>query len=458
MDLVGVVDVDGDGNVNLAPHVDLRGRRFTATAILGPALRASHGDLRYPGALSFLLGINMPWGAFAGHDFGLRPHGWGEARQDWDAIEAELRGLRALGVRVVRWFVLGAGVNYPCRSEPSRPLDAQGHAAQSIDDFARRVPLAQRLSRASAFAFEWSSRPPPLSQDFLADFIALCRACRNADVQLLPVLLSFEWFQPPEHKGKGVIAGGRARLIFGSAARRDVEAPIEAFLDATLAPLLARTSAAFGAPQAGREHEHPIFAWESINEPDWVTAGGPRLVRAPRQWVAAHAMNALLDAFRRRVLAQGYAHSVGFKQLEPPWLAPALRAELIADGARYFHQAHHDPTWSASPLFDRMLATDRRLPPRPRAFARCLLGEFPTGQGAAHTPENARWADPELAQSERRAQDYLRARLALIEERGYDGALLWSARQDDPDPRCTWNANTQRQLREFSEQPPTSRA
>ncbi|HEX6245062.1 MAG TPA: hypothetical protein VFZ61_29275 [Polyangiales bacterium] len=407
--------------------------------------------------MSFLLGINMPWGAFAGHDFGLRPHGWGDARQDWGAIEAELCRLRALGVRVVRWFVLGAGVNYPCRTGPARALRADGRAPQAIDDYARRVPLARATPRAPGFVFEWATQPPPLSQEFLADFIALCRACTNAGVQLLPVLLSFEWFQPPVHKGKGVIAGGRARLVLGSGERRDLERPIEAFLDATLAPLLARTSASFGAPQPGLEHQHPIFAWESINEPDWVTAGGPRLWSAPRHALRAQATNALLDAFRRRVLAAGYAHSIGFKQLEPAWLDPTLRARLIADGPRYIHQTHHYPTWGAGPLLDRLLATDRRLPSRPAAFARCMLGEFPSGQGAARTPTNARWADPELARSERQHERYLHARLALIQARGFDGALLWSAQADDPDPRSAWDANTQRQLREFSEQPRISR-
>lgn len=396
----------------------------------------------------------MPWGAFAGHDFGLRPHGWGEARQDFGAIEQQLVALRALGVRVVRWFVLGSGVNYPNRTGVERAPDARGLVRQTIDDCARRVPCAGSrglgLRGPRAFEFEWTTAPQMLSQAFLADFIALCRACRNAGVQLLPVLLSFEWFQAAQAKPKGVIAGGRAPLVFGCAGRRDLEAPVQAFLDATLTPLLARVGAEFGAPFATHDASHPIFAWESINEPDWVTVGGPRLLQAPRQPVSAFAMNQLLAAFRARVLAAGYDHSIGFKQFDPPWLAPTLRAQLIADGERYWHQGHHYPTLGARRLAEGLFATNRRLRERPRVFRRCLVGEFPSGQGARLTPSNARWADPELATSERDPKRYLAARLALIERRGYDGALLWSAQAGDPDPRCAWNAETQRQLREFS--------
>jgi hypothetical protein len=409
----------------------------------------AHDDRRdVAPAEPFIVGANMPWGEWCGHDFGLQPWGWGEQRQDWGKIERELQGLRALGVSVVRWFVLASGVNYPCRSAgPNIGAKRGERLAQAIDLHARRVRAAR------GFEWQWIQAPPPLSREFLDDFIALCRACQNAGLRLIPSLVSFEWFQPPRHQGRGVYGGGRRQLIFGSPGH-DVRAGVRAFLGATLRPLLERTTATFGPPRA---HAHPIFAWESINEPDWVTQGGPWLVSAPFHDVSAYQMNIFLAEHRKLVLTAGYDHSIGFKHFSPSWLEPALREALIADGERYWHQGHHFPTAGFAGLLEGRLATNRTLPARPAEFARCLVGEFPTGQGRRRVPSNWRWGDPELAASEGDSRDYLRARLQLAVERGYDGALFWSAKAGGHDPRNDWSLNVQRQVSRFTAAAPRRR-
>lgn len=424
----------------------------------------------------FLVGVNMPWGSWCGHDFGLHPHGWDEARQDWDAVERELKQLRALGITLVRWFLLASGVNYPCRSasDLTRTPGSDGQVPQAIDDHARRVPHGtSRLSLArlrlakrerGGFEFEWTGQPAPLSEEFLSDFIMLCRACQNADVQLMPSLLSFEWFQPATHKNKGVYGGGRGRLIFGPRAdvaarvQHDVSPHVRAFLNATLKPLLERTTSVFGAPAhkasttlGTRAATHPIFAWESINEPDWVTEGGPRLLSQPAHPVRARDMNLLLREFGHMVRDAGYDHSIGFKQFAPRWLEPSLRA-LLQDDERYWHQGHHYPTLRARGSLEDQLATNARLPARAHAYRQCLVGELASGQGSRRSLSNWPWADPELGVSERDRETYLAKRLTLIAERGYDGALLWSAKADERDPRNAWNDNTRRQVASFCAQ------
>jgi hypothetical protein len=334
---------------------------------------------------------------------------------------------------------------------------ADGHFSQAIDDHARRVRLPPWLSvqhgSLRAFEFEWREQPTPLSEEFIEDFLALCHACQRAELRLLPSLLSFEWFQPALHKDKGVYAGGRRRLILGPPGACDLAGHVRAFLQATLVPLIERTTQRFGPATRMAGSRHPIFAWESINEPDWVTEGGPRLLLAGQPALRAHETSAILAEFRRVVLEAGYDHSIGFKQFSPKWLDPALRRALASDGERYWHQGHHYPTAGSARFIDEVNAT---LPLRSREFQHCLVGELPTARGPRAQdpssflqPINWTWRDPELARSEAMDERYLEERLRLIFERGYDGAFFWSARPHVSDRRSRWDATTQRQIQRF---------
>lgn len=414
----------------------------------------------------------MPW-VHAGHDFGYEPHGWGPGRPNWDAIKPELQQLRSQGIRVLRWFILAGGVNYPSPIPGvQHPQRANGAFKQAIDYHARRVYLEEKGLAEDAyhwvvehwleskdppkspepetrFVWEWTGDPTPLSPAFLDDFIGLCRACKDADLQLLPSMLSFEWFQGLLRKDKGVCSGARGRLIFGPPDSPNTREHVGAFLDAVLVPLLDRTTQEFGSHASAGSLTHPIFAWESINEPDWVVEGGPHLLAKWKQPVPAHKMNLLLAGFRQKVLDAGYDHSIGFKQFNPSWLDSGLRKALIADGPKYWHQGHHYPTIDRAGLADATFDTDRTLDPRPTQFQHCLVGEFPTRRGG-NNMDNEPWDDPEVRASEQDDAQYLRGRWSLIRDRGYDGGLLWCARKKPTDTRTQWDANTQRQTRDFA--------
>jgi len=371
-----------------------------------------------------LVGINHPW-VSCGHDFGPRPPQWGglHAKRDWGAVEAELREWRALGLEVSRIWVLAGGVNFPAGEDPR---DRFGVAPVERAGGLVRERLRERFVR-KRFGDVWErfvlgdAELPPLPQSYLDDFRALLRACENAGVKLMPSLTSFEMFHPIDVQHAGVCSRGRAALVFGDRKLAD-PAQLRRFLDVTLSPLL----------EVSREHPEAIYAWEVMNEPDWVVEGGPvharirdgKLSIMPKT-VPRQAMCALLEQAVDRIVDAGFLSSIGFKIGNPRWVPRPLMRKLgrLGDEGRYVHQLHHYPS-----LYEPWpLPRYEQLPVRP-----CLVGEFPTVQAPLFGLHKMAW--PEGVTHLRHEQDperYLRARLELIERRGYDGALLWGGRSTD---------------------------
>ncbi|MBX3272127.1 MAG: hypothetical protein KF729_17815 [Sandaracinaceae bacterium] len=331
--------------------------------------------------MSLALGVNYPW-VTCGHDLGPRPPPWAGPPTDFARVEVELSRLRALGIGCARFWLLAGGVNYPCGVDPSR------HAAR------RRYPTGfpPRAER-------WIGAPPALPPAFLEDLGRLLAVCERSGVALWPSLASFEAFLPIVELASGVTSRGRGALLLH-----------RGFFDAVLEPVLDVCVA----------HRAAVRAVELVNEPDWV-------VRARPAWVAAEALSAWIAEGAERIARRGLVASVGLVDARAPWLAHGARGRLrrLADRGAYLHQHHHYPSDSA-----------RTLPPAWRSAVRPVwLGELPTSR-------HARWHDPGLAEDDDAA--YLAARLALVEARGYEGALLWSVRATDPHTR--WDAQVEAQV------------
>lgn len=361
--------------------------------------------------MALVLGMNHPW-VSCGHDFGLRPPAWqGAGRGDWDAVECELHAQRDLGIEYSRWWVLAGGKNYPVGRNP--------------DD------LFERSESRLGMVFE--GKPPPLTREFLEDFEALLKAARASNVRLIPSLVSFEFFFPSIKHSDTIFSGGRGRIVLG---RQDqaVEPCVDAFLDATLSPLL----------ELSDRYRDAIGMWEVMNEPDWVVEGGPLHLRIHDgratimpKLVAARSMNIFLERALSRIVDSGFVSTVGFKQANPRWLGPRLRERLLDWGrsGRYVHQLHYYPS----------LHEPRRLPKHDSLpFKPCWIGEMPTAQGRWLDPFHMRWLDGWAWWNEANPSRYLRRRLEIIRGRRYPAALLWSARSDDS--ASAWNATQQRQL------------
>jgi len=370
-----------------------------------------------PGAVDFVLGGNVPW-IDCGWDFGPPPHGFSRpAPRDYGRVARELGQLRASGLHVVRWWILAGGTNYP--------------VGRGIE----RVAEAQRCRTGVQFHLREGVVPPALGDDFLADFAALLEACRAAGVRLLPSLLSFEWFLPATRYSRG-----RSALVFGVDPRR-TRARVIDFLDATLGPLV----------EVARAHAQAVYAFEVINEPDWVTEGGPWLGPGfGRRRIAAHDMNALLSEAVERIVDAGLTATIGFKDMRASWLGPRLYERLRALGraGRYVHQMHHYPN----------VLGEGTLPPASlSAVQPVIVGEMPTARGQLWRVrprpsfgENLPWLDRELMRSERDPERFLTARIALTRQRGYTGALLWATplAQTSPgrDTRADWRVGAVSEL------------
>ncbi|MEM9072641.1 MAG: hypothetical protein AAGE52_29305 [Myxococcota bacterium] len=373
----------------------------------------------------FVVGLNHPW-IECGHDFGRRPPPWqGAGRTDWERVRADLDRWRTdAGITWSRWWLLAGGVNYPVGQSPDV-------AFERIHD-----------RHGQQFQLRPDDRPLALTPEFLDDFEALLRVASLSGIRLVPSLLSFEFFFPAEQHAEGntrseeVWSGGRKRLVVG---RDDepVEAAVDAFLDATLSPLL----------EVSKRHPRAIGAWEVINEPDWVTEGGPlhaRLrdgrIHAMPKTVSSRSMCVFLERAVDRIVSAGFLSSIGFKQGNPDWITPRLfrRLQALSRSDRYLHQLHYYPSLhEPAPL-----PHHKRLPFRP-----CVVGEMPTHRGGWLNPFFMRWLDDlDFA----RASDpnrYLERRLDIVRRRGYPGAWLWSGQAGDD--ASAWGPAERAQVRAF---------
>lgn len=347
-----------------------------------------------------LVGINYPWFDY-GWDFGLGPPAWRGSRTvpRWvDEIDDHLELFHDLGLVVVRWFILADGLTFGSGDAAPRPdPDRPG---------------------------QWRFNPPPLDANHLAHFRELLvRFSRfNADaetpVRLLPVLIDFGFCErgvrislpDPADPMRTVddpawVKCGRADVLIDSSKRTR-------FFEGVLEPLLA----------ISHEHRDALYAWELINEPDWITNGWHPDRRNDHP-IGEASMKAFLEDGKQRIRRAGFKPTIGFSLL-----ATLERSRITAE----INQFHHYP------------AGVRRLAPH------TFSAEFPAIVGEFATAETDIW--PELGD----ADQSVLARLRRIAVMGYPVALPWSFRTKDT--HTVWSAAVEQQIRTFTEaaRPPTT--
>jgi hypothetical protein len=345
-----------------------------------------------------LVGVNYPWFDY-GWDFGLGPPAWRGSRTTprWtDTIDGQIARMHEVGLRVVRWFILGDGLTCGRHDEAPRPdPDRPG---------------------------QWRYHAHPLGDDVLAHFQELLvrfsafNASVDAPVRLLPVLVDFLFCEPGQHpmvvsdpadrmrtvNDPSWVKGGRVDAFIDAAKR-------VRFFDGVLEPLLV----------ISQEHRDSIYAWELINEPEWITSGW-HPDRRRNHPVDEASMRAFLEEGKQRIRRAGFKPTIGFARLDT--LAQSgVTAEI--------NQFHHYPAGSR-PLPQHVFNPD---------FP-AILGEFATADTDV-------W--PELA-----ANQSVLARLERIAAMGYPLALPWSFRAHDE--QTAWSADVEAQIRAFvnAPQPP----
>jgi hypothetical protein len=271
----------------------------------------------------FLLGANLPWVHY-GIDFGAnawRPGGGIAQLDERTQIEVTFARLAASGVQYVRWFLFcdgRAGIRF---SDGGRPI--------GLDDFVFR------------------------------DVDAALEAARGHGITVMFTLFDFLWCGAVSVT-HGVQMGGRAHVIANGEARM-------ALLERVMRPLLER----YG-------HEPQIFAWDIINEPEWITTVD----------------EADLRAFLSESIALIHSsthHPVTVGSAGARW------RDRYAGLGLDFYQVHWYDSLKHQPSLDTPIAElgfDRPV----------LLGEFPT-RGSKRSPDDI---------------------VATARAAGYSGAFYWS--------------------------------
>jgi hypothetical protein len=274
------------------------------------------------------LGANLPWIHY-GIDFGANQwqRGGGVGTPDGQVeLESAFGRLSEAGVRWVRWFLLCDG--------------------------------------RAGIRFAADGRPEGLDEYFFRDMDAALDVAARHQVRLMFVLLDFLWCDETRFLD-AVQMGGRSYVLQDPQHRA-------ALLDSVIRPILERY-----------EDESQIFAWDVINEPEWI-----RTVEPPN-----------VEAFLREsvsLIHSTTSHPVTVGSAGMRWRD--TYRELGLD----FYQVHWYDTLQQQPSLDTPLAElgfDRPV----------LLGEFPT-RGSKHSAG-------EIVETARAA--------------GYSGAFYWSLLSND---------------------------
>jgi hypothetical protein len=305
-------------------------------------------------AVVFLTGVNFPWLRYGG-DLGRSV--WGvRAGAASAALAAELAQLAAAGVDVVRWFLFA---------------DARGGLTVERDGLVGTV---------QSEAWE--------------DLDALLACAAGAGVRLVPVLFDHPLVFRQRGGEGGVALGGHADWL----ATPEGQARL---LERVIAPLAAR----YGARGPRGDLGAAVFAWDLLNEPDWIVRE-----MHPQPAVERPIVFDQLAAWVRQAAALLHARGAGRVTIGGCrlryvswWDDPRLGLDLLQAHAYYDPRHDYDVTWTPA----RALA---RLP--------VVLGEVTAGEEPADPPRGR----PALA-----SRDLVR----IARQAGYAGAWPWSWRGVD---------------------------
>jgi hypothetical protein len=324
-----------------------------------------------------LIGINYPWIDY-GWDFGPPPPMWvaDDNLPAWWArkrkqIKEDFSQFASQGIFAVRWFLLADGTNY------------------GMGEFAPK-------ETGDDWTFDPLPRGHPFYEQLCDDFAFVLQTCAQYGLKLFPSLIDFHWCgqgSAPENN-PGIIKGGRYDIVRDPAKRN-------AFFERALDPLL----------EASAQFPNSIYAWELINEPEWMIRkfslfgkrDGDRKVRLTEM---------------KEFIAEGVSR---------------INAKLLPDGGSAFSSsvgfAHWNSLhkWDSEKLgitltqFHYYAQENCVLPPHPSsANYPCVLGEFATAV-------QRDWPDLKSLHMDQTVTN----RLCCIEEKGYPACFLWSARAKD---------------------------
>lgn len=193
------------------------------------------------------IGVNIPWCRFD-IDFGYS----GERPPPWaPLIDKEFANLKAIGMEVVRWWLLCSGGNYPPMPSPQYRPDWPGWPN----------PRFYRPNYPPKIVGYDVGQPTRLSELFLNDFRLMLSSAAGAELQVIPCLMSFDFC----FIGEGGTKGCRYEYLTNDVKR-------ELFLSNVLQPLVEIVANESCPTKRGQvKFKDVVYAFEVMNEPEWCT-------------------------------------------------------------------------------------------------------------------------------------------------------------------------------------------
>jgi len=275
-----------------------------------------------------LTGANLPWVHY-GIDFGAnawRPEGGVSQPEELAMLDITFARLAASGMSWIRWFLFCDG--------------------------------------RAGIRFTPGGRPAGIDDHLFRDVDAAVESAQRHGIRIMFVLLDFLWCDPASIV-RGVQLGGRSQVLADPEHRN-------ALLDTVLKPVLER----YGAEPA-------VFAWDIINEPEWIKTV---------EWIE---VRTFIDDTARLV------HSLTSHPVTVGSAGVRWRENYLSLGLDFYQVHWYDNLERHNRLETpvSMLGFDRPV----------LLGEFPT-RGSSRTFDNI---------------------VGTARAAGYSGALYWSVLSND---------------------------
>ena len=333
------------------------------------------------------VGVNYPWVNY-GWDFGTPPPGWRSGSDpDWMArIDGDLAHFKRIGISVVRWFILGDGLTYGTDSD------------------------APQFDRGTG---RWSFSPPDLGKELLGHFETLLQKFHAGNttappVLLMPVFVDFKFCEPgvpalgATLADSGFIKQGRAQAINDSTMQAD-------FLRRALEPLL----------QIAAKYRETIYAWDIINEPEWVTSNWHRDTLHTHP-IDEDSMRAFIEHGKTMIRSFDFKPTIGF------WRIETIRKTNINADINQFH-------FYSDPKKHRRLEKHAFSPEFPG-----IIGEFASSAAKDYWPD-----------LKSKPQTVLN-RLKFIASKNYPLAMAWSFYAGSGRDSCgQWGSHVDREIECF---------
>jgi hypothetical protein len=335
-----------------------------------------------------VVGYNYPW-AFEdyGFNFGPNPHNLSQTVPRWKyTLPRNLQELKAIGIKVVRWFILANGFNYG---------------------------TAPTLLWLPPKGQDWSFDPPTKLDPLFKDhFELMLKTFKQYELRVIPSLIDFHFFGPGTYTSKEYAACGRADIANDSTKRDHFfKTVLDEFLDIS------------------KSYRDQIFAWEVMNEPVWntVTPAPHRKIGQPD--VDEVTMKDFLNSALNHIHALKFDSTVGHR----------FFSDLSKFPTGTHPQFHYYAHWIMS-------SDPKHLPDHPEAF----LGEFGSEHPNQHSGSIADepWADCNGADKD--SNKIVFERLKVLARKGYKLALVWPDQKDDGTDSLKLSPNKRANLKQFT--------